>query len=119
MKRAISLLSSLLIRKEDDLELVLRPRVYKRTTEQNRRYWMLMDEISERVDVKGVFYPSKVWHIYFRERFIGCEDWTLPNGKVVSEPISTTTLDKAAFSEYMTRLEVWAAEHGVLLAEAA
>lgn len=119
MKRAISLLSSLLIRKEDDLELVLRPRVYKRTADQNKRMWALLNEISERLPVQGQIHSAEVWHEYFKMKFIGCDEILLPSQKTIQRPISTTTLDKAAFSEYMTRLEVWAAEHGVLLAEAA
>jgi len=119
MKRAINLLAALLIRPEDDLELVLRKRVYKRSTEQNRRYWALLNEISEGLPVQGVKHSPEVWHTYFRSKLIGCDDLTLPNGKVIQQPISTTTLDKAAFGEYMTRIEVWAAEHGILFAEAA
>jgi len=117
--RAITVLSSLLVRADDDLELVLRPKKYKRTAEQNKRYWALLGEISERLPVQGVVHTSEVWAEYFKIRFIGKDEMVLPNGKRVERAISTTTLDKVAFAEYMTRIEVWAAEHGILLAEAA
>jgi len=119
MKRAVNLLTALLIRPEDDLELVLRKRVYKRSTEQNRRLWALLNEISEGLPVQGVRHPPEVWHEYFKGKLIGFDEMTLPNGRVIQRPLSTTTLDKAAFGEYMTRIEVWAAEHGILFAEAA
>jgi hypothetical protein len=49
----------------------------------------------------------------------GFEEIRLPNGKTLEEPISTTTLDKMGFSDYMTQIEAWAAEHGLLLWEEA
>lgn len=119
MHKALSLLASLLIRPEDDYELILRKRVYKRSVEQNRRYWALLNEISENLPVQGKLHSPEVWHVYFRTKLIGCDDLTLPNGKVIPQPVSTTTLDVGEFADYMTRIEVWAAEHGVLFAEAA
>jgi hypothetical protein len=117
LMKALSLLGNFLIRPEDDYELVLRKRVYKRSTAQNSRYWALLNEISEGLPVQGVVHSSKSWHLYFRSKFIGCEDTTLPTGTVVSQPISTTTLDIGSFGEYMTQIESWAAGHGLLFSE--
>ncbi len=119
MKRALNLLSALLLRPEDDYELVLRKREYRRSTEQNKRLWALLNEISEGVPVQGVIHSPEVWHEYFKVKFIGKEEIKLPNGQVLERAISTTTLDVAAFGEYMTRIEVWAANRGLLFAEAA
>jgi len=117
--KALSLLGSFLIQQKDDFELILRTRVYKRSNEQNKRMWALLNEISERLPVQGIHHAPEVWHEYFKVKFIGKEEVKLPNGKVLERAISTTTLDVAAFGEYMTRIEVWAAEHGLLFAEAA
>lgn len=117
--KALSLLGNFLIRAEDDYELVLRRKEYKRSHEQNRRYWSLLNEISEGLPVQGVNHSAEVWHAYFRSRFIGCEEIKMPNGKVFEQPISTTTLDVGAFSEYMTRIEAWAAQHGLIVMQEA
>ncbi len=117
--KALSLLGNFLIRPEDDYELILRKRVYKRSTEQNKRYWALLNEISEGLPVQGVTHSPDAWHLYFRQKFIGSEDLPLPTGKVFTQPISTTTLDVGSFGEYMTQIEAWAAQHGVLFQEAA
>lgn len=117
LMKALSLLGNFLVRPEDDYELVLRKRVYKRSVEQNRRYWLLLNEISEGLPVQGVTHSADSWHLYFRQKFIGSDDLTLPNGKTLTQPISTTTLDVGAFSEYMERIEAWAAGHGLLFSE--
>ncbi len=117
LMQVISLLSNFLINPQDDYELVLRKRVYKRSTEQNKRYWALLNEISEGLPVQGVAHSAEAWHHYFRQKFIGSEDLTLPTGKVFSQPISTTTLDIGSFGEYMTQIESWAAGHGLLFSE--
>lgn len=122
LMKALSLLGNLLVRPEDDLELIVRKRVYKRSSEQNRRYWAILGEISEGIPVNddrrgAVYYEPKAWHLYFRQKYIGCDDTLMPNGKTVTEPISTTTLDVGEFAEYMTQIEAWAASRGLLFSE--
>lgn len=119
LMKAISMLSSFMIRPQDDYELVLQKRVYKRSLEQNKRMWAILQEIAEQIDVKGQKFTAEVWHQYFKGRFIGFEEIRLPNGRTLEEPISTTILDKGAFADYMTQIEAWAAEHGLLLWEEA
>ena len=119
LMRALSLLGNFLVREEDDYELIIRKREHKRSTEQNRRYWALLNEISEGLPVQGVTHSPDAWHLYFRQKFIGSEDLKMPNGKTFTQPISTTTLDVGSFSEYMTQIEAWAAQHGVLFQEIA
>ena len=112
----LSMLANFLVRPEDDYELIFRKTVYKRSTEQNRRLWAILNEVAE-VPVQGVMYSAESWATYFKSKFIGCEEIPLPNGQVINRPISTTTLDKSAFSEYMTQIEAWAAQHGILLTD--
>lgn len=112
----LSLLSNFLIQPSDDWEIVFRKVQHKRSVEQNKRYWVILNEIAE-TSVRGETYSAETWHRYFKVRFIGMDETKLPNGKVVQEPISTTTLDKGEFGEYMTRIEAWAAQHGILIAD--
>jgi hypothetical protein len=90
----------------------------RRSNEANARYWALLHEISEKVKVNNKqqrYYPVNVWHEYFKSRFIGCDEMMLPNRHSLILPISTTTLDKAQFGNYMTQVEAWAAERGIYL----
>ena len=116
LQYVLSLLANFLIQPSDDWEIVFRKVQHKRSVEQNKRYWAILNEIAE-TNVRGETYSAETWHRYFKVRFIGMEETKLPNGKVVQEPISTTTLDKGEFGEYMTRIEAWAAQHGILIAD--
>lgn len=117
LMRVLSMLSSFLVKPEDDWELEIRPRKRTRSADQNRRYWAILNEISQQIRPTGQTYTADVWHEYFKVRFIGAEDVKLPNGKVITRPLSTTDLDVMAFGDYMTQIEAWAASHGLLVAD--
>ena len=114
--KVLSALAHFLIKPEDDYELVLREHRKARSNEQNRRYWALLNEIAA-LKVQGRRYEADAWHEYFKGRFIGKEEVTLPNGETFNRPLSTKGLDVIEFSDYMTQVEAWAAEHGILLGE--
>lgn len=116
LHKILSALASFLIRPTDDWELVLRPHKRARSSEQNRRYWAILNEIAEYA-VHGQKYPADAWHEYFKGRFIGKEEIRLPNGDTLNRPISTTTLDVGQFADYMTQVEAWAAGRGILLGD--
>lgn len=78
----------------------------KRSGDQNRRYWALLNEIAASAWVGGRQYPADVWHAEFAGRLIGWNE--TPSGARV--PISTTTLSVAEFSEYMDKIEHIAAD---------
>jgi hypothetical protein len=78
----------------------------KRTLEQNKRYWAILNEIAELAWVNGKQYSADAWHEYFKGLFIGYEE--TPDGRRAG--ISTTTLSVAEFSDYMTRIEQHAAD---------
>ena len=86
----------------------------KRSNEQNRRYWELLNQLAEQLKTADGKFSAEVWHWYFRQRFLGCEDVTLPNRKKMVIPRSTTDLDIPEFTEYMDRVEHFAHEHGVI-----
>lgn len=85
----------------------------RRSSEQNRLYWSLLHEITEKVKPKDQAFNADTWHIYFKQRYLGSFDTTLPNGKIFTQPRSTVDLDKAQMNDYITKVEVFAAERGV------
>jgi len=86
-----------------------------RSSEANRRYWALLHEIAEKAKPKGLQYSAETWHLYFRQRLLGSEDMTLPNGKIVTQPNSTANLDVSDFSDYLDKVQAWAAHHEIYL----
>lgn len=65
--------------------------------------------------MKGQTFSAETWHQYAKSKWIGCDDMKLPNGKTLTVPKSSADLDTAAFGDYMTAVESWAAELGVYL----
>ena len=94
----------------------------KRGNPQNARYWLLIHALADGLKPKGangepVQYSADAWHVYCKQRWLGADDVTLPNGKVYSQPRSSAELDKQEFAEYMQAVEAWACEHGIFLAD--
>lgn len=90
-------------------------RLHKRSNPANARYWALLHECASRLaDGK---YSAEQMHIYYKSRFLGCDDFALPNGKTMTIPRSTANLDVAEFSAYMDQVEADAALRGVFLAD--
>ena len=114
--KVCSVLAQFLIRPEHDWELVLREHRKARSNEQNKRYWALLGEIAAH-PVDGQRFAADSWHEFFKGKFIGKEEVRMPWGETYNRPISTTTLDVGQFSDYMTQIEAWAAERGILLGE--
>lgn len=100
-------------------ELVLRPMKSKRSVEQNRRYWMLLREISSVAWVNGNQFSDETWHEFFKRTFIGCDEIAMPDGTTELRGISTTKLKVDEFGDYMLQIEQWAAEQGFPVMEKA
>lgn len=94
-------------------------RLHKRSGQQNARYWLLLHEIADALKPGGLSYTAECWHEYFKQRFLGCDEVRLPNGKVVQIARSSAALDTAEFNEYQTKVEAWAAERDVYLQDLA
>ena len=97
-------------------ECELKPWKATRSSEQNRRYWSLLTEISEQLKPDGHEYSPETWHQYLRAKFIG-KDTVVVDGDVLFVPKTTTKLKVAEFSDLMTQVEAWGAEHGVRFTE--
>lgn len=115
LEHALKLLAAYPIKPEDDYELVLRKSSYQRSREQNRRYWAIVNEVSEQMTPAGQKYSAATWHNYLKGRFLGYIEEIWPNGKRFTIPASSSALDVKEFAEYMQSVEVWAAQHGVLM----
>ena len=89
----------------------------KRSTQANALYWALLHEIAEAVRPAGQAYSAEVWHTYCKSRFLGCDEIALPNRKTMTIPRSSADLDASEFADYLSRVEAWAAERGVFLAD--
>lgn len=92
-------------------------RRYRRSNPANARYWSLLHMIADKVRPGGNAYSAEQWHIYARSRWLGCDDIRLPNGKMMTMPRSSADLDVTEFGEYMDKLEIWAGERDVWLAD--
>lgn len=87
----------------------------KRSNEQNSRYWALLSLIAERLKPKGESYSTETWHTLFKKLYIGWDEVKLPNGQPFIVVHSSADLDVAAFGDYMTQIEAFAAEYDVYL----
>ena len=93
-------------------ECELKPWKATRSSEQNRRYWSLLTEISEQLKPDGKHYSPETWHEYMKARLIG-KDVVIVDGEPFLVAKTSTTLKTAEFGDYMTQVEAWGVEHGV------
>lgn len=77
----------------------------KRSSDQNRLYWQRLNQIAEQAWVGGKQFSAEAWHEFFKRQLIGYEE--LPCGGTVG--ISTATLSVSEFSDYINRVEAYAA----------
>ena len=87
----------------------------RRSNQANRRYWKLLDCISQGIKLEDGLHSPKTWHIYLKLKFIGADDLRLPSGEVITQPKSSADLDIAQFHVYSEQVEAWASEYGVYL----
>ena len=96
------------------LQVDIGPEKTKRSGQQNKLYWSLLQQVSDQVWIEGRQYHPMVFHELARRRFIGCLD--LPGGGMVG--MSTTDLSPKEFGEYVDQVTAWAAqEFGVTFLE--
>lgn len=89
----------------------------KRSAEANRRLWLLYHALAAKLHPDGKSFSADSFHVYYRSRFLGCDDVALPNGRVLTIPRSTRDLDTEEFNDYMTQVEADANARGVFLDE--
>ena len=87
----------------------------KRSNPANARYWLLLHLIASKLRPDGNTYSADAFHVYYKSRFLGCDDVALPNGRTLTIPRSTAQLESAEFANYAAQVEADAAERGVYL----
>ena len=92
-------------------------RLKKRSNPANARYWLLLHLVSEGIKPEGMQHSPEVWHTYFKQRFIGVDEYRLPNGKTLQIPKSSAELDTQEFNEYMQKVEEFAMSRNVYMDE--
>ena len=92
-------------------------RRHKRSNPQNARYWLLLHEISEKLRPGGEQFSPESYHEWFKSKLLGRVEVKLPNGYTTQITNSTADLETPEFSDYMTKVEAWASERGVWLAD--
>ena len=76
----------------------------RRNSAQNRLYWQILNEIADAMGKN-----AEVLHEYCKRKWIGCDEQEV-GGETVKVGLSTTTLDVGEFSDYVTKVQHWAAE---------
>ena len=90
-------------------QVVIQPEKTKRSIEQNRRYWAVLNELAAQVRVDGNRFKPDTWHEFYKARLLPCETaWIC--GQLVSVPESTTGLSVQDFAQYMTQIEAHATQ---------
>ena len=98
----------------DGLTVEIRDTKATRSTQANRRYWAILNQIASDAWIEGRQYSADVWHELVKRRFIGCID--LPSGQTMAE--SSANLNTAEFALFTEKVEVFAAtELGITLVE--
>lgn len=77
----------------------------KRSSEANARYWALLADIAEQVQIDGKYFSKDTWHEHMKDLFAPKEDGP---GRLL--PISTSQMNTEQFNHYMTQIEVYAAQ---------
>lgn len=99
-----------------DNGMILELKKPKRSLEQNRLYWAILNDISEQV-VPGKAYEPSIWHEYLRTLFLPERMVELPDGSIKMLEPSTAELRLDEFSEYVDKVTKWAVEHEVRLSD--
>lgn len=90
----------------------------KRTLPQNARLHALITEIAANVKAKdGLYHHTEWWKVMFKDRWLGYEEFTRPDGVVITKLKSTADCDVDELNEFMTKVEVFAAEKGIWVEE--
>jgi hypothetical protein len=68
----------------------------------------MLNEISQNAYLNGRRYEMEAWKEFYRARYIGTEEIELPDGRRIERGISTTTLDRESFANFITEIEAHA-----------
>jgi hypothetical protein len=87
------------------------------TTGQRKLYWAWMEALAGHFSNPGKSFSKDDMHDLMKHEHLGYEDKTIGH-TVISRQLKSTSpsvMGKGSMSEYMTKIDAWAADHGVLL----
>ena len=87
----------------------------KRTVEQNRLYWAILNEIAEQNVVNGVKYRATAWHELLKKALLPSKIESLPDATEVKVYKSTSKLNKEEFSNYILDIQSFCNELGIVI----
>jgi hypothetical protein len=82
----------------------------KRTIDQNKRHWAIVTEVAEQAWIDGKQFSKEAWHEHLADMFAPKQEITLPTGEIKLKRLSTSEMNVAEFSAFMTKIEVFAAQ---------
>lgn len=86
----------------------------KLTDPQRDRYFAMLGNLLQHPKLKHL--TREQLHLYFKDKFLGGKEVSLPNGKVIYQLNSVSRKkgpDKLTMSEYMDKINAWCSEVGV------
>jgi hypothetical protein len=94
----------------------------KRTTDQNRKMWPLLEEVAAQTTLNGVQYDAEDWKIILLSGLNKSRKLEMKVVKgIYGEPVnlgrSSSKLDKDLFSDLIELILAYGAEHGVIFKE--
>lgn len=97
-------------------EVEIRPATEKRSLDQSSLYFLWCDQAAKFFSKGKAKYTKKDMHEIFRFKMLGYDSGKkIGNTEFAPELKSTTDLKVDEMYEYMRKVEVWCAEHGLLV----
>lgn len=99
-----------LLNAEKVWDVSIKPYKPNRSHAQNRIYWSWLQIIGDHLG-----YPKDELHVVLAAKFLGIVE-TRCIGEVITQPVSTSSLNIKEFAEYLNRIELFAnSELGIIL----
>jgi len=118
LRKAIIQIHSLMTEvPEDRYVITFQREKVKRRLEQNKLYWKMLHAISDQLLVNHTNLGADTWAEFFKRRFIGIKEFTLPDGECVTLAMSSTELSVAEFTNYITMIQAWMVDNDVIFNE--
>lgn len=95
------------------VEIALRRPGQKRSTDQNRKLWAVLKDVSEQVNWYGRYLPDHAWKDIFTAALERQDIVPGIDGGYVMVGGRTSKMSKAKFAELLTLIDAFGAEHSV------
>jgi len=90
-----------------DTDITISDHEDEATLEQKKYRWAIIGKIAENYHPEGRSYSKDAWNEHFKQEFVGVEE--LPSGRIKG----ISPKGKHGMSDFITQIEVFAAEHEV------